>query len=200
MGILMEIEKMTATELWEYAESLRDNGDYEQVARLYEKVANSDITYSIDKPYGPWEPQCLAAHALGKLYEDMLLPNSSTEQAIKWYEKAAHLGSWDATYKLVKYYLGCGNQDGYETAASYLWCAFYQTTVFEDNDMFALSLELLDKVVKHRKDILRILGDCYREGWGCEKSMTKYMEYSSKANELDIAEMEAEKQKGLIDF
>ena len=33
----MEIEKMSATELWEYAESLRDNGDYENAAKYIKK-------------------------------------------------------------------------------------------------------------------------------------------------------------------
>ena len=35
----MEIEKMSATELWEYAESLRDNGDYENAAKYMKKAA-----------------------------------------------------------------------------------------------------------------------------------------------------------------
>ena len=34
----LDIEIMTATELWEYAESLHDNGDYEQAANHSKKL------------------------------------------------------------------------------------------------------------------------------------------------------------------
>ena len=34
----LDIEKMSATELWEYAESLHDNGDYEQAAKHSKKL------------------------------------------------------------------------------------------------------------------------------------------------------------------
>ena len=34
----LDIEKMSATELWEYAESLHDNGDYEQAAKHLKKL------------------------------------------------------------------------------------------------------------------------------------------------------------------
>lgn len=34
----LDIEKMSATELWEYAESLHDNGDYEQAAKPSKKL------------------------------------------------------------------------------------------------------------------------------------------------------------------
>ena len=35
----LEVDKMNATELWEYAESLRDNGEYEQAAKIIKKAA-----------------------------------------------------------------------------------------------------------------------------------------------------------------
>ena len=35
-----DVEKMSATELWEYAESLRDNGDCEQAAKYMKKAAS----------------------------------------------------------------------------------------------------------------------------------------------------------------
>ena len=50
-----DVEKMSATELWEYAESLRDNGDCEQAAKYMKKAARMGEILAQDSLAGYYE-------------------------------------------------------------------------------------------------------------------------------------------------
>ena len=227
----LDIEKMTATELWEYAESLRDNGDYEQAAKyikkaarmgeilaqyslaeyyekgigvqqdyakaaqLYEKVARSR------KPgvfYGmPKTPHCAAAYALGRLHEEGLLPNSSMEEAVKWYKRSAELGEAEACLKLAEMYLeGRGVPQDYLESLHYTLEAYHCNMSFDGAKIFNLCKNLQGKVEGFEGTVLSMLADCYEMGWGVEKDESTAKEYHDKAHELQLKELGYEGKQG----
>lgn len=51
----LDIEKMSPTELWEYAEGLRDNGDYKQAAKYMKKAARMGEILAQDSLAGYYE-------------------------------------------------------------------------------------------------------------------------------------------------
>lgn len=171
-----------------YENGIGVNRDYIKAAELYEKVAISDEPGVFEG--WPKAPHCAAAYALGRLYEEGLLPNSSAEQSFKWYELSAKLGEANANFKLAEFYLkGCGGiEQNYKQAFSYLLKGYHANMSFDEAKLFYLCNNLLGKLEEYEADILRIIGDCYMNGWGCEKSESKAEEYYSKANKLRTEE------------
>ena len=71
----LDIEKMSATELWEYAESLHDNGDYEQAAKYMKKAARMG--------------EILAQDGLARYYEKGIGVQQDYVKAAELYAKVA---------------------------------------------------------------------------------------------------------------
>ena len=225
MGIgIEEIKKMSATELWEYAESLRGNGDYENAARYMKKAARMGEILARDslaeyyekgvgvqqdyvkaaelyakvacsrKPgvfYGlPKTPHCKAAYALGRLHEEGVLPNSSMDEAVRWYKRSAEFGEADACLKLAEFYLeGRGVEQNYLESLHYVMETYHCNMSFDRIKIFYLCQSLQGKVEGFEGTILSMLADCYEMGWGVEKDESKAKEYHDKAHKLQLKEL-----------
>ena len=63
--------------------------DYIKAAEFYEMVSNYQEVVASEMPFSP---QCDAEFAIGMLYEQGLLPNSTHEKASEWFEKAIKHG------------------------------------------------------------------------------------------------------------
>ena len=84
----LDIEKMTATELWECAESLRDNGDYEQAAKYMKKAARMG--------------ELLALDSLAQYYEKGIGVQQDYVKAAELYAKVARSRKPGVFYGLPK--------------------------------------------------------------------------------------------------
>lgn len=71
----LDIEKMSSTELWEYAEGLRDNGDYKQAAKYMKKAARMG--------------EILAQDSLAEYYEKGIGVKQDYVKAAELYAKVA---------------------------------------------------------------------------------------------------------------
>ena len=181
-------EQLSLEELYQVAIEYSEKGVYEKAAKIYEKVARSrkpGASSNVQKV-----PHCKAAYALGRLYEDGLLPNASMEKAVEWYTRSAKLGEANAHLKLSRLYLsGNGVGQSYEEAYFYLIEAFFAAdaaggTCLDVAQILPICEGLLGNTEEHEKDVLRLLGDCYRLGWGCAPSEGQAEEYYARSKNL----------------
>ena len=181
-----KIEKMDLTALWALAEDLKGKGEYEQAANLYEKVARSRKAGVFDGL--PKIPHCKAAYALGELHEKGLIAGATMEQAARWYTRAAELGKTDAHIRLAELYLtGNGVEQSYEEVLARIYDVFFaKDLAFDGSRILYLCESILGKIDGQDGAILKIIGDCYVLGWGCEKSEQKAQEYYEKAKKIGI--------------
>ena len=84
----LDIEKMSPTDLWEYAESLRDNGDYEQAAKYMKKAARMG--------------EILAQDSLAQYYEKGIGVQQDYAKAAELYAKVARSRKPGVFYCLPK--------------------------------------------------------------------------------------------------
>ena len=80
----LDIEKMSPTELWEYAEGLRDNGDYKQAVKYMKKAARMG--------------EILAQDSLAEYYEKGIGVQQDYVKAADLYAKVARSRKPDVFY------------------------------------------------------------------------------------------------------
>ncbi len=149
-----------------YEEGCGVEQDYIKAAELYEKVASCREMIVNGYPFMPLSPQCEAEFALGKLYGQGLLPHSTYEKALEWYEKAISDGSSEAAFELAKGYFYVSE---YNRAADYLFAASkgYPSEPLKE-ELFSFCLMLLEKDTCYTVQLLQLLGEFYGKGWGTE--------------------------------
>lgn len=175
-----------------YEKGIGVKQDYAKAAELYEEVALSPEPSIFGGM--PKAPHCAAAFALGRLYENGLLPNASMQEAIKWYKYSAELGEADANLKLAElYFEGRGVEQNYAESLNCISDALYCNMSFNYDKLFDLCQKLLGKVEGSEWVILSIIADCYERGWGVEMDESKADEYHKKAYELQKKEFGVEK-------
>ena len=153
--------------------------DYLKAAEFYEKVSACREMVVFADPFMPLTPQCDAEFALGKLYERGLLPNSSMEKAIEWYEKAIADGSSDATFAFATRYV---NELDFDRSAAYLLATAYGHPSEQlKKELFSLCWRLLKKETSYEVELLRLLAELYGKGWGTEINPGKAKEYFERA-------------------
>lgn len=165
--------------------------DYKKAAELYMAVSRCrDYLVSYDH-----HPQGCAEYAVGSFYERGLLPDSTMEKAVAWYNRAHWSGNLDAYFKLMECYLnGQGVRKNCNSAAKML-CEYCWRYGANDDRVFSIAKQLENEKTKYQADIFRVLCLCYANGVGTEKNSEKTSEYSG----MYAAWKEAEEFEGLND-
>ena len=171
--------------------------DYEKAAELYKMVSAIEEEFDYGDPEDFYfYPECEAEYALGCLYENELLANSTMEKAVDWYLRASGNGKLDADFKLAECFLkGQGVPQDYNKAAYHLWHAHRFCGYGVEVRSFIIAKELDAKMKHLQKDVCEILAECYSNGIGTEKDKEKAVEYHEKAIALQLQEKLAFQQR-----
>ena len=155
--------------------------NYVKAAELYTIVAESEDERFSGDPYDPLWPQCDAEFRLGYLYENGLLPDSSLQKALEWYDRSANSGSADACFKMAELYLeGRAVERDYDGVAKYLCLCVPCYCV--DERFFTLAKRLFDEAEQFTPwHVLDVLAECYEKGVGTEVDLAKAKECREKA-------------------
>ena len=159
--------------------------DFCKAAELYMRVSECRDPLVFADPYMPLTPQCEAEYAIGCLYENGLLLNSSMEKAIHWFLLGAKDGGADACFKMAEIYLaGKHTEKDYELALKYLCDGYYCNFGHNNEKVFQLAMQLDGKTEYNRITILEIISNCYARGIGVEQDIEQAAVYCEKANQL----------------
>ena len=163
-----------------YEEGVVVPQDFDKAAELYKLVSEFRESLVFADPYMPLTPQCEAEYAVGCLYENGLLTNSSMEKAIEWFQRSVKDGGHEASFKMAKLHLeGLYIERDYDEAACYLYHG-YLNYGHNDPNMFKLACELDGKTSTWQDAICEVLAHCYERGVGVFQDDMRAEEYRSR--------------------